>query len=71
MEIKMGDRIITLVEKHTYWDNDDFIVPKGTDGLVCETYEDGTILVEIAETDTTPFTLEEYKEGEYEKIIVN
>lgn len=68
MEIKMGDIIKTLIEKKTYWGKMDFIVPKGSNGVVCEVYEDGEILIETIQGSGLPFALVEYKKGEYEKV---
>ncbi len=69
MEIKIGDTIKTLIEKKTYWGKIDFIVPKGTNGIVCEVYDDGEILIETLIDSGLPFALVEYKKGEYEKVV--
>ncbi len=68
METKMGDVIKTLVEKEAEWDDEKFIVPKGSRGLVCEVYEGGALLVETSELDHLPFALVLYEKGEYEKV---
>lgn len=66
--IKVGYRIKTLVDKTTYWgDSGDFLLSKGTEGLVCEVYDEA-ILVEFAETNERSFALQDYKIGEYEII---
>lgn len=65
MEIKMGDNIRTLVDKEPFYGENSINVPKGTIGLVCETYEDGSVLIETPEN--MPFALILYKKGEYEK----
>lgn len=68
MEIEMGDVIITLVDKKTYWGDDAFTVPKGSYGLVCETYEDGAVMIETIKGTGLPFGLVEYEKSEYEKV---
>ncbi len=68
MNVKIGDCIKTLVDKTTYMeDSDYFIVKKGSEGLVCEVYNDGGVLVEIEENDEHPFALVSYRADEYEK----
>ncbi len=62
----MGDVIKTLVEKEAEWDDKTFRVPKGSRGLVCEVYEDGTLLIETSVSDNLPFALILYEKGEYE-----
>lgn len=66
MEIKMGSNIKTLIDKDVLYGNDSVHIPKETIGLVCEIYEDGSILIETP--DSMPFALVLYKRGEYEKL---
>lgn len=68
MEVKIGDVIITLVDKPTCWCGVEFVVPKGTRCLVCEAYDDGCIMIETPNDDNLPFGLADYEEGEYEKV---
>lgn len=67
MEIKMGDYAKTLIDKPSYWGDVDFIVPKGSKGLVCEVFEDGAILLEMDSLKEIPFALVTFEKGEYEK----
>ena len=66
MEIKMGSSIKTLIDKDTFYGNESIHVPKEIIGLVCEIYEDGSILIETP--NSMPFALALYKSGEYEKL---
>ncbi len=68
MEIKMGDAIITKVDKNINWGDDTIFVPKGTVGLVCEVYDEGAILAEIGDNKSIPWVFDTFYEGEYEKL---
>ena len=68
MEIKMGDCIITTIDKTLDWGREKIFVPKGTKGLVCEAYEEGAILAEVGDNVSMPWIFGTFYEGEYEKI---
>lgn len=65
--ITIGECIITTIDKTVDWGREKIFIPKGTIGLVCETYEKGTILVEIGDNKNIPWILATLYDGEYEK----
>lgn len=68
MEIKVGDIIKTIVDINSYRGDVDFTLTKGSQGVVCEIYEDGTILIETIESKDIPFALVTLNANEYEKL---
>ncbi len=71
MEIKMGDRIITMVDKTANWGRRKDFIPKGTVGLTCEIYEEGAILVGVGDGKSTPWIFDTFYECEYDKLSKN
>lgn len=68
MEIKVGDIIKTLVDLNSYWGDINFTLTKGFQGVVCEIYENGTILIETIESKDIPFALVTLNAYEYKKL---
>lgn len=68
MEIKVGDIIKTLVDLNSYWGDINFTLTKGSQGVVCEIYDNGTILIETIESKDIPFALVTLNVNEYEKL---
>ena len=68
MEIKVGDIIKTLVDLNSYWGDINFTLTKGSQGVVCEIYENGTILIETIESKDIPFALVTLNANEYKKL---
>ncbi len=67
-KVEMGDLVRTLIEKEAKWGDDRFMVPKGTECLVCEVYDGEVAFCEVGGDDDMPFALVLYYPGEYEKI---
>lgn len=68
MEIKVGNIIKTLVDLNSYWGDINFTLTKGSQGVICEIYENGTILIETIESKDIPFALVTLNANEYEKL---
>ncbi len=68
MEIKMGDCMITTIDKTVDWGREKIFVPKGTKGLVCEVYEESAILAEIGDNKKMPWILATFYDGEYTRL---
>lgn len=63
MKIKMGDCIITTVDKILDWGDEKIFVPKGTIGLTCEVYNEGVILAEVGDDVSMPWIFGTFYEG--------
>ncbi len=68
MEIKVGDIIKTLVDLNSYWGDINFTLTKRISRVVCEIYENGTILIETIESKDIPFALVTLNANEYKKL---
>lgn len=66
MEIKMGTIIKTLVDKEETEEGVEFIIPKGTLGVVCDIFGE-YCLIEFSDSEFMPECVTEYSINEFEE----
>lgn len=65
MAFQIGDVILTKIEKRDrFGDFDNIVIPKDSEGYVCETNCPGFVLIEFDKTEQHPACVIEYAENE-------